>query len=163
MILGRETVDLMHSSKQRLLVKDGGVVIMINFSDEDWLREDLSDAFRESDIVLNTIHVKRLKPVVLNGFHKDLESLFVLGEKSAFQYRSIRSFHDESLKKTFHNIIGDIVDSSESVLYVFNEATLAFDLDPLGLLYKKQVKVEYVSREEIVDELSSKLMKRLRM
>ena len=159
MILGRETVDLMHSSKQRLLVKDGGVVIMINFSDEDWLREDLSDAFRESDIVLNTIHVKRLKPVVLNGFQKDLESLFVLGEKSAFQYRSIRSFHDES----FHNIIGDIVDSSESVLYVFNEATLAFDLDPLGLLYKKQVKVEYVSREEIVDELSSKLMKRLRM
>ena len=80
-----------------------------------------------------------------------------------FQYRSIQSFHDESLKKTFHNIIGDIVDSSESVLYVFNEATLAFDLDPLGLLYKKQVKVEYVSREEIVDELSSKLMKRLRM
>ena len=70
MILGRETVDLMHSSKQRLLVKDGGVVIMINFSDEDLLREDLSDAFRESDIVLNTIHVKRLKPVVLNGCHE---------------------------------------------------------------------------------------------
>ena len=92
---------------------------------------------------------------------KDLESLFVIGRSTSFKDKCVRTFHPESLEAAIPSLILDLLDSKENVLYVFFSDMLAFDIDPLCVLLKKEIRIEYLSTKLIVNNLSSKLGKKI--
>ena len=154
-------INSLHSLKQHILDNDQAVGLIINVKDDMWMREDLSYTFTDTSVVVNTVHVQRKAPTVVDGFKKDLESLFVIGRSTSFKDKCVRTFHPESLEAAIPSLILDLLDSKENVLYVFFSDMLAFDIDPLCVLLKKEIRIEYLSTKLIVNNLSSKLGKKI--
>ena len=64
-------INSLHGLKQHILDNDQAVGLIINVKDDMWMREDLSYTFTDTSVVVNTVHVQRKVPIVVDGFKKD--------------------------------------------------------------------------------------------
>ena len=144
-------------------VKDdsGSVGILINCKDENTVREELSLSFQDTSVIFEFIHVKRKIPIVENGFRRETESLVIIGDKSCFQDKAIKTLYGVPAKDALHSVIGEIVEQKDNILYVFSGEEMAFDIDPAGILSRKKVKIEYMSKKSVIDAFSDKLNRKV--
>ena len=159
---GEDSFNSLHSLKQAVMDNSSKVIgVIINVNDKAKLKEDLQFTFNESNnncsIIIESVKVKRKVPLVENGFKKEHESVIVIGQVSLFRDRCISTSYESTIEDSMHAIIDDIVNGCDNILFVLFSEKMAFDLDPLGILMKKQVKVEYLSSMRLLDDLSPKI------
>ena len=162
-ILGSDEclADGLYCVTERIRDSNDAVGILVNVKDEKKVKEDLILSFMESEVLVETIQVKRKVPMVENGFMKTTESLLVFGDKSCFKDKAIKTLYGVLVKEALQFIISDLVVGNEKVLYCFAKEDEAFDLDPMGTLARKKIQIEYLSGKSLIEPLSVKLSKKV--
>ena len=92
---------------------------------------------------------------------KQLETIAVFGKMHNFENRNIKTFYNCTLKEAIPSIITDLLDAKSSVLYAFNEPVQAFQLDPLNILARKKISVEYLARRVLLGPLSDRVNRKI--
>ena len=134
--------------------------VIINSYEEN-LREELKAEFDDTDIMLEFIYVKKEQTSVVNGFQKQLLEVAVFAKKEYFSDRSVKTFHNCTIKDAISSIITDIVDIKASVLYTFSEPYQAIELDPLGTLLRKGISMEYLAMKKLLKPIEARINKKI--
>ena len=111
--------------------------------------------------MLEFIYVKKEQTSVVNGFQKQLLEVAVFAKKEYFSDRSVKTFHNCTIKDAISSIITDIVDIKASVLYTFSEPYQAIELDPLGTLLRKGISVEYLAMKKLLNPIEARINKKI--
>ena len=97
------------------------------------------------------------KPVVKNGFKKEFSPIFVLGRENKFRDKEISSVHYEGLQGSISSLIQEMCNPYDKVIVSFNDLNLGFDIDPYGILSRKNVSITYLSSMDNIRELKLKI------
>ena len=134
-----------------------GVII----KSENSLRSQMEGMFSdEDDIMVNYVYYKMEKPVMKDGFKIEITPLAVFGNKKYFENKEIKNFYNSPLKQALQLLLKDMLESKQSVLYSF-DGSHGLDVDNLGSLRRKCVKLSYMAKDEDLSVLKAKIGKRI--
>ena len=164
---------LLHSSEDKefttnneyvlieLVKQNPSVIGVIINLDEKALRKKMCCQFEDSEILVDYIFFKRVKPITLNGFRKEFFSVAVFGNKTVFNLKEIKTLYSFDIKSSLPFVIGDLASASGNVLFAFSGATQAIDLDPHGTLARRNITLSYMSGKEMLGKFRSDMSKKL--
>ena len=83
--------------------------------------------------------------------------VFVLGHSQLFKNKEIATFFPYQLKDAIPLLLHQVTALGNKVLYAFEEDCHAFDVDPQGVLGRKNVSICYMAGEEALEKVEDRL------
>ena len=120
------------------------------------------DNLEEDDIHIEAVHIKKAAPVCEDGFRREHFPVFVLGHSQLFKNKEIDTFFPYQLKDAIPLLLHQVTALGNKVLYLFEEDCHAFDVDPQGVLGRKNVSICYMSGEEALEKVADRLGRKKR-
>ena len=100
--------------------------------------------------------------LVVDGVKTDNVLMVIFGHKDQLKDKEIKNFHNFQLQEALQFVLSDIVKSKDSVLYAFAELADAIDIDQLGLMKRKGIKMSYLAKSEVLLAFEKKTEKKLK-
>ena len=111
----------------------------------------------DTEFVVEPVYVKKAAPEIDGGFRRDNFPVFVVGHSKLFKNKEIPTFLPYQLKDALPLLLHQLTAIGSKVLFAFEEDCHAFDVDPQGVLGRKDVTICYLSGEEALEKVADKI------
>ena len=101
--------------------------------------------------------MKKAATEIIGGFRRDHFPVFVLGHSKLFKNKEIPTFLPYHLKDAIPLLLYQLTALGSRVLFSFGEDCHAIDIDPQGVLGRKDVSICYLSGEEALEKVADKI------
>ena len=134
-------------SSMELVKKSSAVALFVNENEKE-LRAELSGCFDDDDnICVEFINVKRDSSITEDGFKKEMMAVGVVGRKTRFSDKEIKTNYNMKLKEAIPFVLADLMEVKQKVVIV---SAHPFDVDPDGSLAKKRISVCYMASKAVL-------------
>ena len=144
-------------------VKDSKTTVGILIKDVKGVREEVDATFSDCpEVKIVYVYIKVEKPVVVDGVKTVITPIVVFGHKDNFVDKELVNFHNLGLQQSLQFVLGDLVSTKEKVLYSFAAISSGMDIDMMGVLKRKGVKISYLAKEDILTKFREKISSRVK-